>query len=218
MLRALIAATALATALPALPALADEPWEVRRDYDERLREAERKYAEVREEARRDYDEKLREAREGYDDRLRDAYDRYGYADSSKVYDAQGKYNERLRKAEEKYAERLAKAEEKYAERVGKAQRRYDEGLRDVRPDAYGYADPYGGYAARPYAGRPYAGRPYPQAPGYGGAAGIDHLAILYGYESDWRERAQLDLARGAIDIQGNVYAPLTPRRFTGSER
>ena len=47
---------------------------------------------------------------------------------------------------------------------------------------------------------------------------VDHLAVRYGYEDDWRERAFLDLQSGAIDINGNVYGPLTPRRGSGGEK
>ncbi len=47
---------------------------------------------------------------------------------------------------------------------------------------------------------------------------VDHLAVRYGYEDDWRERAFRDLQSGAIDINGNVYGPLTPRLRAGGEK
>ena len=51
------------------------------------------------------------------------------------------------------------------------------------------------------------------------AARFEALAGLYGYESDWRSRAMLDLQSGRIDLNGNVHGPLTGRTgFTGSER
>jgi hypothetical protein len=47
---------------------------------------------------------------------------------------------------------------------------------------------------------------------------FENLALFYGFEDDWRARAMRDLASGAIDLDGNIRAPLSPRTARGSER
>jgi len=44
------------------------------------------------------------------------------------------------------------------------------------------------------------------------------LAGIYNYSDDWRQRAAIDLQRGVIDLNGNIFGPLSARQGGGSEK